>query len=41
VETIIPAILNGFTPISILILVGLGMAIIFGMMGVINLAHGD
>jgi branched-subunit amino acid ABC-type transport system permease component len=41
VETIIPAILDGLTLIRILILVGLGMAIIFGMMGVINSVHAD
>jgi len=40
-ETILPATLNGLALISILMLVGLGMAIIFGMMGVINLAHGE
>jgi branched-subunit amino acid ABC-type transport system permease component len=41
VETIIPAILSGLALVSILILLGQGMAIIFGIMGVINLAHGD
>jgi urea ABC transporter permease protein UrtB len=40
-ETLLLALLNGLTLVSILVLVGLGMAIIFGMMGVINLAHGE
>ncbi|MBM3505670.1 MAG: branched-chain amino acid ABC transporter permease [Alphaproteobacteria bacterium] len=34
-------ILNALTLISILMLVGLGLAIIFGLMGVINMAHGE
>lgn len=33
--------LNAMTLISILMLVSLGLAIIFGLMGVINLAHGE
>jgi urea transport system permease protein len=33
--------LNAVTLISILMLVGLGLAIIFGLMNVINLAHGE
>jgi len=33
--------LNAMTLISILMLVGLGLAIIYGLMGVINLSHGD
>jgi branched-chain amino acid transport system permease protein/urea transport system permease protein len=40
-ETAIPLILNALTLISILMLVGLGLAIIFGLMNVINLAHGE
>ena len=38
---LIPLILNALTLISILMLVGLGLAIIFGLMNVINLAHGE
>ncbi|HQT78425.1 MAG: urea ABC transporter permease subunit UrtB [Rhodospirillales bacterium 20-64-7] len=34
-------ILNGLSIASILLLVSLGLAIIYGAMGVINLAHGD
>lgn len=34
-------VLNALTLISILMLVGLGLAIIFGLMNVINLAHGE
>ncbi|HLR13679.1 MAG TPA: branched-chain amino acid ABC transporter permease [Burkholderiaceae bacterium] len=40
-EQSITLILNCLTLISILILVSLGLAIIFGLMNVINLAHGD
>ncbi len=37
----IPALLNAMTLISILMLVGLGLAIIYGLMGIINMSHGD
>jgi urea ABC transporter permease protein UrtB len=40
-EAFIPLTLNTLTLISILMLVGLGLAIIFGLMNVINLAHGE
>ena len=40
-EAIVPICLNALTLISILMLVGLGLAIIYGLMGVINLSHGD
>jgi urea ABC transporter permease protein UrtB len=40
-EGLIPLVLNALTLISILMLVGLGLAIIFGLMNVINLAHGE
>lgn len=38
---LVPVVLNALTLISILMLVGLGLAIIFGLMNVINLAHGE
>src|SRR3546814_3580535 len=38
---VISLILNCLTLISILALVALGLAIIFGLMNVINLAHGE
>jgi len=37
----IPFALNAMTLISILLIVSMGMAIIFGLMNVINLAHGE
>jgi branched-chain amino acid transport system permease protein/urea transport system permease protein len=41
VETLVPLLLNILTLVSILMLVGLGLAIIFGLMNVINMAHGE
>ena len=41
VDLTIPIALNAITLISILMLVGLGLAIIFGLMNVINMAHGE
>jgi len=40
-DVIIPICLNALTLISILMLIGLGLAIIYGLLGVINLSHGD
>ena len=40
-DTVVIFALNALTLTSILMLVGLGLAIIFGMMNVINLAHGE
>lgn len=39
--SVVALILNAATLISILMLVGLGLAIIFGLMNVINMAHGE
>lgn len=40
-EAILTTILNGVTLSAVLILISLGLAIIFGLRGVINLAHGE
>jgi urea ABC transporter permease protein UrtB len=40
-DSAVTVLLNALTLISILMLVGLGLAIIFGLMGVINLSHGE
>lgn len=40
-QAAIPLIFNTLTLISILLIVSLGLAIIFGLMNVINLAHGE
>ena len=40
-ETLLTQVLNGLSLASILILIALGLAIIFGLLGVINLAHGE
>jgi urea ABC transporter permease protein UrtB len=40
-EEFVPVVLNALTYISILILVAIGLAIVFGMMDIVNLAHGE
>lgn len=40
-STIYIQILNGITLILVMAMVAIGLAVIFGLMGVINLAHGD
>lgn len=40
-QTAVPLVLNMLTLISILMIVSMGLAIIFGLMNVINLAHGE
>lgn len=40
-EPLLTQFLNGATLVSVLILISMGLAIIFGVMGVINLAHGE
>jgi branched-chain amino acid transport system permease protein/urea transport system permease protein len=40
-EAILTQFLNGATLVSVLILISMGLAIIFGVIGVINLAHGE
>jgi urea transport system permease protein len=41
IGTVLTQILNGLSLASILILIALGLAVIFGLLGVINLAHAD
>ena len=40
-ETLLSQIFNGLSLSSVLLLVGLGLSITFGIMGVINFAHGE
>ena len=40
-QAIITQFLSGFSIVAILIIVSLGLAIIFGVAGVINMAHGE
>jgi len=40
-ESILVQALNGLSLAAILILVSLGLAVIFGMLGIVNLAHGE
>ncbi len=41
IETLLSQIFNGLSLGSVLLLVGLGLSITFGIMGVINFAHGE
>jgi branched-chain amino acid transport system permease protein/urea transport system permease protein len=41
IETALTQVVNGLSLASILILIALGLAVIFGLLGVINLAHAD
>lgn len=41
VDQLVTLLLNGISLAMILILISLGLAIIFGLMGVVNLAHGE
>ena len=40
-ETFLMQIFNGISVSSIFLLASLGLAITFGLMGVINMAHGE
>ncbi|MEL6496850.1 MAG: urea ABC transporter permease subunit UrtB [Cyanobacteria bacterium J06623_7] len=40
-STLIEGLFNGFSIGSVLLIAALGLAIVFGLMGVINLAHGE
>ena len=40
-ESIITQFLTGFSLVGILVIVAIGLAIIFGVAGVINMAHGE
>ena len=40
-ESIITQFLTGFSVVGILVIVAIGLAIIFGVVGVINMAHGE
>lgn len=40
-ETVIMQVFNGISLSSILLLAAIGLAITFGLMGVINMAHGE
>ena len=41
IEPIITQFLTGFSVVGILVIVAIGLAIIFGVVGVINMAHGE
>jgi len=41
VSTLIEGLFNGLSIGSVLLIAALGLAIVFGLMGVINLAHGE
>ncbi|MEO0770860.1 MAG: branched-chain amino acid ABC transporter permease, partial [Cyanobacteria bacterium J06649_4] len=41
IDTLITTLFNGVSIGTVLLIVALGLAIVFGLMGVINLAHGE
>ena len=41
IEGLIGGLFNGISIGAVLLIVALGLAIVFGLMGVINLAHGE
>ncbi|MEB3160647.1 MAG: branched-chain amino acid ABC transporter permease, partial [Synechocystis sp.] len=40
-SALLEGIFNGLSTSSVLLIAALGLAIVFGLMGVINLAHGE
>ncbi|MCF5227966.1 urea ABC transporter permease subunit UrtB, partial [Pseudomonas syringae] len=40
-DTLVMQVFSGFSLFSVLVLMALGLTIVFGLMGVINMAHGE